>query len=81
MWLYARGICKTRVNNQIKIGGIGFLAGAFWELRPRKVFSEDNGDTALAVIYTGVSSTDIKNLGYYTRAESGKAPNDPLRKG
>ncbi len=76
--VYSIGTGWAVLNVCLLVAGIGFLAGAFWELRPRKVFSEDNGDTALAVIYTGVSSNDIKNLGYYTRAESGKAPNDPL---
>ena len=59
---------------------IAFLAAAVHALRPRKQFSDENGDIALAVIFTNVSSNDIHNLGYYIRSESGKTPIDPLRK-
>ena len=41
--------------------------------------ADEDGDVVLASVFAGISTHDIRNLGYYTRAESGKAPNDPLR--
>lgn len=67
-------------NIVLFLGAAGFLAGALWGLRTRKVFSDEDGDIALSVIFTCVSSNNRRNHGYYTRSESGIAPNDPLKK-
>ena len=68
------------LNALFFLGAVAFLAAAFWQLRPRKSFTDEDGDVALASVFTGISTHDIRNLGYYTRSESGKAPNDPLLK-
>ena len=77
---FSKGTGVVVLNCVLLIVSLLFFAAAAWQLRPRKQFSDDDGDTALAVIYTCVSSNDIHNHGYYIRSESGKTPVDPLKR-
>ena len=77
---FSKGTGWIIFNSILFLAAAGFLVGAIYSLRPRKKFSEEDGDTALAVIFTHTSSNNLRNCGYYTRSESGKAPNDPLRR-
>ena len=77
---FSSGTGLMIMNALFFLGAVAFLAAAFWQLRPRKSFTDEDGDVALASVFTGISTHDIRNLGYYTRSESGKAPNDPLLK-
>ena len=76
---FSSGTGLMIMNALFFLGAAAFLAAAFWQLRPRKSFTDEDGDVVLASVFAGISTHDIRNLGYYTRAESGKAPNDPLR--
>ena len=52
------------MNALFFLGAVAFLAAAFWQLRPRKSFTDEDGDVALASVFTGISTHDIRNLGY-----------------